>query len=71
MTIFLMMNGCQPVRAFEDIQLAKQQLDTYMFNLCKHGYRILTTRDGEYTYVDPKDASIRRTLSLTEVEVLK
>lgn len=71
MTIYLMMNGCQTVRAFENIQLAKQQLDAYMFNLCKQGYRIVTTRDGEYTYVDPKDASIRRTLCLTEVELQK
>lgn len=71
MTIYLMMNGCQPIRAFENIQLAKQQLDAYMFHLCKQGNRILTTKDGEYTYVDPKDASIRCTLRLTEVELQK
>lgn len=71
MTIYLMMNGCQTVRAFENIQLAKQQLDAYMFNLCKQGYRIVATRDGEYTYVDHKDATIRCTLRLTEVELQK
>ena len=71
MTVYLMMNGCQPVRAFENIQLAKQQLDAYMFNLCKQGYRILTSKDGEYNYVDPKDATIRCTLRLTEVELIK
>lgn len=71
MTIYLMMNGTQPVRAFENIQLAKQQLDSYMFNLCKQGYRILTTKEGEYTYVDHRDATIRHTLRLTEVELQK
>lgn len=71
MTIYLMIDGCKTVKAYEDIQLAKQQLDAYMFNLCKQGYRILTTKEGEYTYVDPKDATIRRTLYLTEVELIK
>jgi hypothetical protein len=71
MTIYLMIDGCKTVKAYENIQLAKQQLDAYMFNLCKQGYRILTTKDGEYNYVDPKDASIRRTLRLTEVELIK
>lgn len=71
MTIYLMIDGCQTVKAYESIKLAKQQLDTYMFNLCKQGYRILTAKEGEYTYVDHKDATIRRTLRLTEVELLK
>lgn len=71
MTIYLMMDGCKTVKAFENIQLAKQQLDTYMFNLCKQGYRIISSKDGEYVYTDPKDATIRRTLRLTEVELLK
>lgn len=71
MTIYLMIDGCKTVKAYENIQLAKQQLDAYMFNLCKQGYRILTTKDGEYNYVDPKDASIRHTLRLTEVELIK
>lgn len=71
MTIYLMIDGCQTVRAFEHIQLAKQQLDAYMFNLCKQGYRILTAKEGEYTYVDSKDATNRRTLRLTEVELQK
>lgn len=71
MTIYLMIDGCKTVKAYENIQLAKQQLDAYMFNLCKQGYRILTTKDGEYNYVDPKDTSIRLTLRLTEVELIK
>jgi hypothetical protein len=71
MAIYLMMNGTQPVRAFENIQLAKQQLDAYMFNLCKQGFRILSSRDGEYTYQDPKDPAIRYNLRLTEVELQK
>lgn len=71
MIIYLMIDGCQTVKAYESIKLAKQQLDAYMFNLCKQGYRILTTKEGEYTYVDHKDSTIRRTLRLTEVELLK
>lgn len=71
MKIYLMMNGGQPIRAFEDIQLAKQQLDAYMFNLCKQGFRILTTKDGEYTYNDTKNVNVRYTLRLTEVELVK
>lgn len=71
MTIYLMIDGCTTVKAYENIQLAKQQLDTYMFNLCKQGNRILSTKEGEYIYVNPKDASVRRTLYLTEVELIK
>ena len=71
MTMYLMMNGTQPVRAFENIQLAKQQLDAHMFNICKQGFRILSSKDGEYTYQDPKDPAIRYTLRLTEVELAK
>lgn len=71
MKIYLMMNGCQPVRAFDNIQVAKQQLDTYMFDLCKQGYRILTTKDGEYIYADSKNANVRYNLRLTEVELQK
>ena len=71
MTIYLMIDGCKTVKAYENIQLAKQQLDAYMFNLCKQGYRILSTREGEYTYQDPKDPAIRYTLRLTEVELQK
>jgi hypothetical protein len=66
-----MMNGTQPVRAFDNIQSAKQQLDAYMFALCKQGFRILTTKDGEYTYADSKSANVRYTLRLTEVELQK
>lgn len=71
MTIYLMVDGCKALKAFENIQLAKQQLDAQMFNICKQGFRIISTRDGEYTYQDPKDPAIRRTLRLTEVELLK
>lgn len=71
MTIYLMINGSQPIRAFENIQLAKQQLDAYMFNLCKQGHRILTMKDGEYTYLDIKNASVRYTIRLIEVELVK
>ena len=71
MTIYLMIDGCKTIRAFEDHQLAKQQLDAYMFNLCKQGYRILSTKNGEYSYADSKDTTIRSTLRLTEVELQK
>lgn len=71
MTIYLMMNGIQPIRAFENIQVAKQHLDAYMFNLCKQSYRILSSKDGEYIYQDIKEPSIRYTVRLTEVELAK
>lgn len=71
MTIYLMMDGSKPVKAYEDIQLAKQQLDAYMFNLCKQGYRILVTNDSEYIYGDSKNPNVRYTLRLTEVELIK
>ena len=71
MTIYLMMNGLQPVRAFENIQLAKQQLETQMFAFCKQGYRILSSKDTEYIYQDIKEPAIRYTLRLTEVELAK
>ena len=69
MTIYLMIDGCTTVKAFENIHVAKQQLDSYMFNLCKQGNRILSTKDSEYIYVNPKDASVRRTLYLSEVDL--
>lgn len=65
------MDGSKPVKAYENIQLAKQQLDAYMFNLCKQGYRILTTKDDEYAFVDTKNVNVRYTLRLTEVELVK
>ncbi len=71
MTIYLMIDGCKTVKAYENIQLAKQQLDTYMFNLCKQGYRIISSKDGEFSYTDPKNVSARYTLRLTEVELVK
>ena len=71
MTIYLMMSGTQPIRAFENIQLAKQQLDAYMFNICKQGYRILSSKDSEYVYQDVKEPAIRYTVRLTEVELTK
>lgn len=71
MTIYLMIDGCKTVKAYENIQLAKQQLDAYMFNLCKQGYRIISSKDGEFSYTDPKNVSVRYTLRLTEVELVK
>lgn len=71
MTIYLMLDGFKPVKTFENIQLAKQQLDTYMFNLCKQGYRIVSSKDGEYSYTDPRNVSARYALRLIEVELVK
>ena len=65
------MEGCKPLRAFENINIAKQQLESRMFALCKQGHRIITCKDTEYVYADSKDTSIRSTLYLTEIELQK
>lgn len=68
MTVYLLMNGNQPVRAFKDIKFAKQQLDAQMFHLCKLGNRIESCKDGEYQYSHPKETG-KFNLRLTEVEL--
>ena len=69
MTIYILMEGCKPLRAFENINIAKHQLESRMFALCKQGHRIVTCKDTEYTYADPKNNSVRSTLYLTEIEL--
>lgn len=72
MTIYLMIDGCKTVKAFENIKSAKTELDAYMFNLCKQGYHIVSSRDGEFSYNNPKNVSMGCTLlRLTEVELVK
>lgn len=69
MTIYLMLEENRPVRAYKNIELAKQHLDARMFALCKQGNRIESVTDGvRYTYSHPKD-SIKKGICLTEVEL--
>lgn len=70
MTIYLMLEENRPVRAYKNIELAKQQLDARMFALCKQGNRIesVVTEGMRYIYSHPKE-NIKKAIWLTEVEL--
>lgn len=69
MTIYLILEENRPICAYKNIALAKQQLDTRMFALCKQGNRIESVKEGvQYTYSHPRD-NIKKGICLTEVEL--
>lgn len=69
MTIYLMLEENRPVRAYKNIELAKQQLDARMFALCKQGNRIESVKEGvQYTYSHPRE-NTKKSIWLTEVEL--
>lgn len=71
MTIYVLMDGTVVVKAYKDISLAQQQIDTTMFGKCKRGFRILEAKASSYVYCDPNNDSVKYRLYLNEVELVE
>lgn len=69
MTVYVIMDGILPSKAYKSIEFARQQMDAMMFTKCKRGYRILESKNDSYTYSDGNTA-VKYRLYLTEVELV-
>lgn len=69
MTVYVIMDGILPSKAYKSIEFARQQMDAMMFAKCKKGYRILESKNDSYVYSDT-NASVKYRLYLTEVELV-